>query len=216
MLAVTDTGSGMDEATRAHAFEPFYTTKAKGKGTGLGLSTVFGIVTQSGGALSLDSAPGRGTCLRIYLPRVDGVGTPARPEPQAEAPGAGETVLVVEDEAAVRRLVVRILTDAGYRVRAAESGAEALETWAADPGAYDLVLTDVVMPGMNGRELVDQLRAKAPTLRVLYMSGYPEDAIGHHGVLDPGTWFLGKPFSGVALTRKVREVLAAAVPAPGS
>ncbi|MBI5509510.1 MAG: GAF domain-containing protein [Deltaproteobacteria bacterium] len=207
MLSVTDTGTGMDPAVKEHLFEPFFTTKEKGKGTGLGLSTVYGIVKQSGGNVWVYSEVGQGTTFKVYLPRVDApaVETTRRSMP-AIARGS-ETVLVVEDEDAVRRLAERILRSAGYKVLAAASGGDALLLWEKHRGEIDLLLTDVVMPQMSGRELAERLGKPCPTLKVLYMSGYTDNAIVHHGVLDPGTRFIGKPFSTTELTRKVREAL---------
>ena len=208
MLAVTDTGCGMDEGTRARIFEPFFTTKDKGKGTGLGLSTVYGIVRQSGGDIHVYSEPGQGTTFKIYLPRKM---SPAVVEPKVSmAPTrltGDETILVVEDEEAVMNLAKRILGAAGYTVLTAASGGEALATCARHSGEIHLVLTDVVMPGMSGRVFAERLAKARPGVKVLYMSGYTDKAIAHHGTLDPGTKFIGKPFNSTDLTRKVREVL---------
>jgi len=207
-LAITDTGHGMDVATQARIFEPFFTTKEKGKGTGLGLSTVYGIVKQSGGNIWVYSEPGQGTTFKIYLPHVpSAVATgPTAPPMAARAVGT-ETILVVEDEKAVRDLAQRVLRLAGYTVLTAASGGEALATYSVHPGQIHLVLTDVVMPQMGGKMLVERLLAVRPRIKVLYMSGYTDDAIVRHGTLDPGTHFIGKPFNAVELTRKVREVL---------
>ncbi len=206
MLAVSDTGTGMDAETRAHVFEPFFTTKEAGKGTGLGLATVYGIVKQSGGYIWMYSEPGRGTTFKVYLPRID-----APPEARRRAAPAvtrgSETVLVVEDEAPVRRMTERMLRAAGYGVLSAASGAEALALDDATLARVGLLFTDVVMPGMSGRELANRLLARAPRLRVLFTSGYTDDAIVHHGVLDPGTAFIEKPFTAAQLTRKIRSVL---------
>lgn len=214
MLAVTDTGVGMDESTQARVFEPFFTTKEKGKGTGLGLATVYGIVKQSNGYISVESTPGQGTCFRIYLPRVEA------PEESggetAAAPGAQrgkETVLVVEDQDDVRDIALEFLRAQGYAVLQASNGAEALELAGRHPGRIDLLMTDVIMPGMSGRELAQRLTALRPDTRVLYVSGYTEEAIGQHGVLEEGTEFLAKPFSRDALSRKLREILDAGSPA---
>jgi len=207
MLAVTDTGVGMDATVRAHLFEPFFTTKEVGKGTGLGLATVYGIVKQSGGYISVYSEPGHGSSFKIYLPRI---ATPA--EPPAGAPKGGpapgsETVLVVEDEPAVLALSRRALESQGYVVLAASDANAALRVVERHGGMIHLLLTDVVMPGLSGRELADRLSAQRPGIRVLYMSGYPGDAVVQHGTLPLGSAFLQKPFSPDGLARKVRDVL---------
>jgi two-component system cell cycle sensor histidine kinase/response regulator CckA len=207
-LAVTDTGTGMDAATRERIFEPFFTTKGPGEGTGLGLATVYGIVKQSGGCLSVYSEEGRGTTFKIYLPRVDEETTPVRRTADDAAElGGTETILLVEDEQVVRTLVQEMLETAGYRVVAAETPARALELAQVHEGEIDLLLTDVVMPGMSGRDLADRLVAMRPGLRVLYTSGYTRDAISNQGVLESGTAFLEKPFSSAALGRAVRDAL---------
>jgi PAS domain S-box-containing protein len=207
LLSVRDTGHGMDEETRRRAFEPFFTTKAVGQGTGMGLSMVYGIVKQSGGYVWVCSEPGRGATFEIYLPTLDEPAS-TRPAPGVARSSAGtERVLVVEDEPSVRRLACRILEGAGYRVTAA---ADPLEALALDPGPsgpIHLLVTDVVMPKMSGSQLAGRLLAKWSGMKVLYMSGYTENAIVHHGVLDPGTEFIAKPFTASELTRKVREVL---------
>jgi signal transduction histidine kinase/ActR/RegA family two-component response regulator len=208
MLSVSDTGSGMDEETKRHMFEPFFTTKEPGKGTGLGLSTVYGIVKQSGGNIWVYSELGRGTAFKIYLPRERAVVEARRPIAQASLrPRGKETILLVEDDAAVRSVAQRILRSAGYTVLVAGNGAEALGVCRRHRGEIQLVLTDVVMPDMSGRDLVELLIATRPDVAVLYASGYTDDAILHHGVLEPGTDFLSKPFHAGVLTRKVREVL---------
>jgi len=207
MLAVTDTGAGMDASVRAHLFEPFFTTKEVGKGTGLGLATVYGIVKQSGGYISVYSEPGRGTSFKIYLPRIE---TPAATPPGPQKGGAArgsETVLVVEDEPAVLTLSRRALEAQGYVVLAASDAAAALRVVERHGGTIHLLLTDVVMPGLSGRELADRLVAQRPGIRVLYMSGYPGDAVVQHGTLPSGSAFLQKPFSPDGLARKVRDVL---------
>ncbi len=211
MLAVRDTGLGMDAETQKHIFEPFFTTKEKGKGTGLGLATVYGIVKQSEGYIWVDSAPGAGTTVRVYLPWVEAepvAEEPKRPVVPEEMPPRGtETVLLVEDEEMVRRMTREVLEVAGYRVLEAASGFEALRVSAGHTGRLDLVLTDVVMPGMSGRELAERLAPVRPGMKVLYMSGHTDDAIFHHGVTQAGTGFLQKPFTPDALERRVRELL---------
>ena len=209
VLQVTDTGSGMDAITQARVFEPFFTTKPRGRGTGLGLATVYGIVRQSGGHVAVESAPGAGTTFRMYLPRVDAplAVAPASQRPAAAA-GSG-TILLVEDERLVRVLARKVLEQAGYRVLVAEGGAQALELARGHSGVIDLVLTDVVMPEMSGREVVRRLLQERPAVRVLYMSGYSDEAVAQHGVLDAGTSFIAKPFTPATLATKIREVLEA-------
>jgi two-component system cell cycle sensor histidine kinase/response regulator CckA len=217
-LAVTDTGCGMDDKTRARIFEPFFTAKEKGKGTGLGLSTVYGIIKQSGGNIWVYSEPGKGTTFKIYLPRELSA-TEAMPiKPQTAAPSATgtETILVVEDEEALRKVAIRALQGAGYSVLAAANGEEALLISARHAGDIRLLLTDVIMPRMSGSVLAQEVTKTRPTLKVIYMSGYTDDAIVHHGALDAGTHFLAKPFTSVELTRKVREVLDIGSPATAS
>ena len=208
-LAFTDTGCGMDAQTKARLFEPFFTTKEKGKGTGLGLSTVYGIVKQSGGDIWVYSELGHGTTFRIYLPRDLSAmaATTIKPKTVTIRTGGVETVLVVEDEAALRAIAQRALVVAGYKVLIAADGNEALQICAQHPGNIHLLLTDVIMPGMNGRVLAQRVLKMRPTLKVVYMSGYTDNAIIHHGVLDAGMHFLAKPFVPSSLTRKVREVL---------
>jgi two-component system cell cycle sensor histidine kinase/response regulator CckA len=205
---VTDTGCGMGELTKGRLFEPFFTTKEKGKGTGLGLSTVYGIVKQSGGDIWVSSEPGQGTTLTILIPRELAItaATPESSAPQRRVAGT-ETVLVVEDEEALREVVRRTIDRAGYKVLTASGGDEAFETSAAHPGEIHLLVTDIVMPQMSGRVLAERLVEIRPKLRVLFMSGYIDSAIDHHGVLDAGTRFLDKPFTSADLMRKVREVL---------
>jgi signal transduction histidine kinase len=208
LIEVTDTGTGMDAETLARAFEPFFTTKERGKGTGLGLASVYGIVRQSGGQISVSSTPGAGTTFRIYLPRVDAPVDAAREARPVTAPATGtETVLVAEDEQIVRVLIRKVLEQAGYTVLLAGSGAEALQLAERHTVAIHLLVTDVVMPGMNGRELARRLLERRPKTKVLYLSGYADDAVERHGVLDPGTAFMQKPFSPSALATRVREVL---------
>jgi PAS domain S-box-containing protein len=217
-LSVADTGIGIDSATRARLFEPFFTTKPVGKGTGLGLSTVYGIVSQSGGEVQVESRPGHGATFRVLFPRALEVAASSPSTPGAETPGqmtrGSETILVVEDEAAVRDVTRRILAAAGYQVLTADCGAEALRVCRAHPGEIALLLSDVVMPRMSGQECAEQAARLRPGLRVLFMSGYAEEAIAQQGVLQPGTRLLGKPFSAAELTRQVREVLDGPIP-PG-
>ncbi len=208
MLAVSDTGCGMDAETQLRIFEPFFTTKEKGKGTGLGLSTVYGIVKQSGGYVFAYSEPGRGTSFKVYLPQAEETAAESVPQRPARLGLRGtESVLLVEDEESVRELIAEALKAQGYNLLVAGNGQEALALAAPANCRIDLVITDVVMPGMSGRELANRLAGSRPNTRVLYLSGYTEDAIVHHGVLDPGTAFLQKPFSLDALACKVREVL---------
>ncbi|PYO96181.1 MAG: hypothetical protein DMD61_14495 [Gemmatimonadetes bacterium] len=207
-LVVTDTGVGMDEATQAHLFEPFFTTKEVGKGTGLGLATVYGIVKQSGGYIWVYSEPRRGTTVKVYLPRVPGASEAPAPAPPARAArGGNETVLLVEDAAPVRALARRSLEACGYRVLDASDGPSALELSARHAAGIDLLVTDVVMPGMSGRELAERLAPQRPEMKVLYTSGYTDDAMVRQGVLNAGVAFLQKPFVPDMLARKVREVL---------
>jgi PAS domain S-box-containing protein len=209
MLAISDTGLGMDGETQLRIFEPFFTTKGA-KGTGLGLSTVYGIVKQSGGYIFVDSAPQRGTVFRTYFPRVDGKedAVAAQESVGFPRPDRGqETILLVEDETNLRRLARQYLETQGYKILEAEDGGAALQIIEGHKGAIDLLLTDVVMPGMNGRELALAITVQRPAIRVLYMSGYTENAIGHNGTLYAGINLLQKPFSLPALKDKVREVL---------
>jgi len=208
MLAISDTGTGMDAETQEHLFEPFFTTKKRGEGTGLGLSTVYGIVKQSGGHVWVYSEVGKGTTFKIYLPRVEGVDEYAIAGPaSAQTIGGSETVLLVEDEEIVRNLAALELEDQGYRVLRACSGEDATDVARKFDGPIELIITDVVMPGMGGKALYEKLKQSRPELKVLYMSGYTEDAIAHHGVLDPGVAFLEKPFTPESLGRKIRQVL---------
>jgi CheY-like chemotaxis protein len=208
MLAVSDTGHGIDAATQARMFEPFFTTKAQGKGTGLGLSTVYGIVVQSQGHIEVESRPGSGTTFRIYLPSVDE--EPEGPAFALKASGSlqgSETILLVEDEELVRGVTRAMLSTNGYRVLVAGSGEEAIGVCRSHAGAIDLVMTDLVMPGMNGRQTVEHLERLRPGVRVLFTSGYASDEIVRHGVLVEGTEFIQKPFTAETLARKVREIL---------
>jgi PAS domain S-box-containing protein len=214
MLAISDTGVGMDAETQAQIFEPFYTTKGT-KGTGLGLSTVYGIVKQSEGYIWVYSEPDKGTTFKIYLPRVTPSGEPVPVQPAVAEPAAGpfrETILLVEDENTLRSITRQYLTRQGYTVLEANNGVSALRLSATHPGPIHLLLTDVIMPGMNGRELADRLKAVRPESKVLYMSGYTENAIGHNGVLEAGTNLLQKPFTLPALKAKVREVIDTPLP----
>ena len=207
-LSVTDTGCGMDDRTRARVFEPFFTTKEVGKGTGLGLATAYGIVQQSGGSIQVRSEPGKGTTFTVLLPReLSARESVTRAITLSTRAVRAETVLVVEDEDALRTLVERVLCRAGYIVLPAANGIEALRVFEQHKGSLHLLLTDVVMPEMNGKELADQLVLQSPNLKVLYMSGYTDEAIIHHGVLAPGTHFISKPFNPAQLTRMVRKVL---------
>jgi signal transduction histidine kinase/CheY-like chemotaxis protein len=208
MLSVSDTGSGMDAHTRAHMFEPFFTTKEKDKGTGLGLATVYGIIKQSGGNIWVYSELGLGTSFKIYLPRVVAYAEPLPPViiPTSKPLGS-ETILLVEDEDSIRSLVLGILQAHGYTVLEAGRPREALEISKKFEGPIHLLFTDVVMPQMSGREVAEQISSERHDTKVLYMSGYTDQAIAHHGVLNPGVPFLQKPFTPEALTRKVREVL---------
>jgi PAS domain S-box-containing protein len=208
LLSVSDTGVGMSPETLQHVFEPFFTTKGMGIGTGLGLSTVYGIVRQSGGWIQVDSRPGAGSQFRIYLPRVGGVAAvPEHPTPPVEIRGGAETVLVAEDQPEVRRLALRILRSNGYELLEASNGPQALELSRGHAGAIDLLVTDVVMPGMTGRELATRLLESRPRMKVLYVSGYTADEIGREGVLDAAVAYLPKPFTPAQLSMKVREVL---------
>jgi signal transduction histidine kinase/ActR/RegA family two-component response regulator len=208
MLAVSDTGAGMDEATQSRLFEPFFTTKEKGRGTGLGLSTVYGIVKQNGGNIWVYSEVGRGTTFKIFLPRAADTEVPSLPRPISVSSGKGtETILLVEDDEQVREVVLSILRREGYELLEACDAEAALlisEQW---PGAIHLLLTDVVMPKMNGRELAKQLVAQRPDTLVLFMSGYTQNVIIHHNVLDAGLVLLQKPFTPHALLKKVQEAL---------
>ena len=205
LLAVTDTGTGMNAETLTHMFEPFFTTKERGKGTGL--ATVYGIVKQSNGYIWVDSAPGKGTSFEIYLPRHAGQPAGEQKLDSEERLRGSECILLVEDAEPLRRLAKSFLETGGFRVFSAESGEEALEVAAGFGGVFDLLLTDVVMPGINGRVLAEQLLPRQPGMKVLYMSGYTDSFIAGHGVLEPGTHLLHKPFTDEVLIRKVRQVL---------
>jgi CheY-like chemotaxis protein len=200
----------MDAETKSHLFEPFFTTKEKGRGTGLGLSTSYGIIKQNHGEIEVESQPGLGTSFSIYLPKVDEPVSPEVTREIQQRPQRGsETIMVVEDEDGVRKVVVEMLEQQGYHVLTANSGPAALELYTRTTDPVHLLITDVVMPRMSGRELADSLREVRPDLKVLFVSGYTDSAIVHHGVLDPGTHFLQKPFTPDVLAEKVRFVLEA-------
>jgi two-component system cell cycle sensor histidine kinase/response regulator CckA len=210
MLAVTDNGCGMDPETQAHVFEPFFTTKEKGKGTGLGLATVYGVVKQSGGYVWVYSEPGRGTSFKIYLPRIEETAVPTGrdgSDPARATERGSETILLVEDEKGVRELARDYLTTTGYTVIEAEDGHTALELAAMHVGPIHLLLTDVVMPGISGRELAERVGQIRPGIKILYMSGYTDQAVVHHGILESDAVLLQKPFTLVTLASKLREIL---------
>jgi two-component system cell cycle sensor histidine kinase/response regulator CckA len=209
-LVVSDTGCGMDRDTQSHIFEPFFTTKEQGKGTGLGLATVYGIVKQSGGYIWVYSEPGHGTAFKIYLPMVEAAAeSPRHVEPSAELPRGSETILVVEDDASLREVTCEFLRGSGYTVIPAESSEEALHITESHSGPIDFLLTDVIMPKMNGRELASRLTKARPEMKVLYVSGYTDGIVrdGVHGALEDGLAFLQKPYTRRALVRKIREIL---------
>jgi CheY-like chemotaxis protein len=211
-IRIVDTGCGMDVGTMAHIFEPFFTTKEVGKGTGLGLSTVFGIVKQCGGHISVESALGRGTAFQILLPAVETADYDERRSSGMHKAllGGSETVLLVEDEEPVRGMISRILSASGYTVLEAHDGPSALAVADAHEGRIHLILTDIVMPGMNGRSLVEALVARRPGIKALYMSGYSDDVISHQGLVEDGIPFISKPFRPSELASKVRSLLGAA------
>jgi two-component system cell cycle sensor histidine kinase/response regulator CckA len=208
LLAVSDSGTGMDAATQQRIFEPFFTTKEKGKGTGLGLSTVYGVVKQSGGYIDVVSSPGMGTTFNIYLPRTgQGVTAEQKDAVQPTATRGSETILLVEDEDSLRTLTRDLLRLKGYTVLEAANGAEALELSGRTAGEIHLLLTDVVMPGINGRALADQLKLNRPEMKVAFMSGYTGQRVGQKEILEPGSFFIQKPFSREQLASRVRELL---------
>ena len=207
LISVTDTGLGMDEATKSRIFEPFFTTKDRHKGTGLGLSTVYGIVKQSGGYIRVISAPGQGSTFEVFLPVADGAASPAGQPQRPQTSGGSETVLVVEDDDGIRAVIKRILERAGHRVLEATNGAEALRICDASGDSVDLVLSDIAMPEMQGPDLARRIRELHPRMAMLLMSGYAESASQQEGFLTDGVEFLGKPFSPDALTRKIRHIL---------
>ena len=213
VLTVSDTGHGMDRATLEHIFEPFFTTKPKEQGTGLGLSTVYGIVKQAGGHVTVYSEPGIGTSFKVYLPAVHEPVSVAKPVRPAVGPSGAETLIICEDDPAVRELTAQILARHGYTVLVAEDGQRALHLAGEHSGPIHLLVTDVIMPGMNGRQLSEALAAARPGIRTLFVSGYTSNVIAHHGVLDEHVNFLGKPYSRQQLLEKVREVLETACPA---
>jgi CheY-like chemotaxis protein len=206
LLSVHDTGKGIDEETMKHIFEPFFTTKEIGKGTGLGLATVYGIVRQSGGYIDIQSREGSGTTVAIYLPRIDESPKAAEKKEMTAAKGKNETILFVEDDDMVRNMVSAVLKQYGYNVIEAENGSVGIALCKREQ-KIDLMITDVVMPGTSGPELVRQISTLQPDMKVLYVSGYTDEAIVHHGVLDENTPFLQKPFTPQKLALKVQELL---------
>jgi nitrogen-specific signal transduction histidine kinase len=207
LLEVRDTGIGMDEPTKARMFEPFFTSKGQGKGTGLGLSTVYGVVSQAGGDIDVESEPGHGSKFRIYFPLAAGKAEELPPLPDDAAPVGLETVLLVEDEPGVRALAETVLKKLGYKVLVADSGASALAIWRERQGSIDVLLTDVIMPQMSGGDLAHKLREMNPRLKILFMSGYTDDMLASHGVLAGETQLIQKPFTAEALGRRLRGVL---------
>jgi CheY-like chemotaxis protein len=208
MLLISDNGIGMDETVQAHLFEAFYTTKERGKGTGLGLATVYGIVKQSGGSIAVESEPELGTTFKIFLPRTERAADPTdAPPPVPQSLTGTETILVVEDQPEVRAVIRDILARHGYGVLEAANSVEAQSILTSSDGEVHLLLTDLVLPGTSGRDLAEQLVVGRPNLRVLCMSGYTDDMVVHHGVLDAGIAFIRKPFTPKVLLNKIRDVL---------
>jgi two-component system cell cycle sensor histidine kinase/response regulator CckA len=206
-LSVGDNGSGMDAETRAHLFEPFFTTKAQGQGTGLGMTTVFNIVKQSGGGMEVYSEPGKGTSVKVYLPRIDQPAATETEAPVAKAARGSETILLVEDEEQVRKLVRDTLRREGYQVLDAPSAAEARRIAGAHHGPIHLLIADIVMPKEGGRELAASLASRRPTMKVLFMSGYTDQAAVDEALVRGGSAFIQKPFTPSSLAGKVREIL---------
>jgi CheY-like chemotaxis protein len=208
VLTVSDTGMGMTQETKAHIFEPFFTTKGAGKGTGLGLATVYGIVTQSGGHIEVDTGVGQGTSFRIFFPSVAGTSPSRKSNPNIRmAPQGKETILLVEDEEAVRNIAKLTLQSFNYNVLVAGNGKEAIQLCESMTQPIDLLITDVVMPEMGGRQVAERLAECRPGLKILYISGYTDDAVVRHGVFRSEVAFLQKPFTPTALATKVRQVL---------
>jgi CheY-like chemotaxis protein len=207
MLSVSDTGHGLTRETQDRVFEPFFTTKEKGKGTGLGLSTVYGIVKQSGGSIWVYSEPGRGTTFKVYFPRVDAEADAQAALQVTNGKGGTETILLVEDEDAVRAVAGRILRRQGYTVVEASNGSEAMRQFTEGGCEFDLIVTDIVMPEMGGLELAQRVREWSPNARILFTSGYTEDAVLSRNFLDPGAEFVEKPFTPARLAQRAREVL---------
>jgi CheY-like chemotaxis protein len=215
-LAVADTGTGIPPEVAARVFEPFFTTKPKGHGSGLGLATVYGIVTQAGGHARIDSTPGAGTTFTALLPATDQEPAPASTPIATRQGGGGETILVVEDEDAIREVTRRILTRNGYQAITAASGPEALKIAEHSPGNIDLLLTDVIMPHMLGKDLAAKILDVRPDLRVLYMSGYAQPILASRGTLDPGVSLVEKPFTEADLLHRIRHILDTGSPIPAT